>query len=469
MKRYGFLVFVFLFILAGCSDEEQESETTGEMEEDRITTELNDTNEEDPIDEAYELTEEALTEEENRFEAIIEATDETIIIKGTSNLHEGTIVSAQLYSDPFRIRPPIGQTSERTEVDEDGEFEFQFTPPNIEQRYIDVELTVDPSHQPDELSAVYGEKGEQLIGPQVYQTENLQREEGQKLYANKTIYVTDDEKEFSIFVPESMERTSDYGDTEIWIETSVTNDHRYFYIEGQTNLIEGTRLRGIYYSTEDATTPQTWIPYKTLVEPDGSFLLRVGYLDLTAESFILLESDAMNLNQLPGQAESLYGENYENMSGEFVVDEEDGKKIELILYPDTPNFEAPDEGNLTTSGDETKVHLPDDVLFDFDESSLKSQSENVLNDVITILENLEEGTNVHIKGHTDNEGSADYNLTLSEERAESVSSYLNENGDLSGLEIEQTGLGETDPIASNEDEDGRKQNRRVEIVINPDE
>lgn len=466
MKRKMILSIGFLFVLAACSGEESvntdDTENEAAMDEATEEEEAEDPAETDASEEA------ASTNEEFEFEAVIEASDDAITLTGTSNLHEGTVISARMFSDPFRIRPPIG-TGQRTEVDENGAFTFQFTPPSIEHRFMDVELTMDPSHQPDDLSALYGELGEHLTGAQVYQTETFQREEGQKLYGNKTIFITDDQKQFHITPPDREEGPSDYGENEIWVETTVTNDHQYFYIEGRTNLIEGTSLKGDYYSSDSASIPQNWVSFKTTVEPDGTFLMRLGYSDLKAEGFIQLESDAMNLNLLPGQAEELYGENYENISGEFVVEDGDGKKLQKIIYPETPDFEAPEESNLTSSGDETKVHVPDDVLFDFDESSLKAKAEDILTEIITILESLEDGTRVHIKGHTDNQGDAEYNLNLSEERAESVKTYLDENGDLSGLEIEQSGRGETDPIASNEDEEGRKQNRRVEIVINPEE
>lgn len=112
-----------------------------------------------------------------------------------------------------------------------------------------------------------------------------------------------------------------------------------------------------------------------------------------------------------------------------------------------------------------KIQVPDDVLFDFDKSDLKSDAKDTLKEVIETLEDLDDDTAVQINGHTDNEGEPDYNQDLSEERAEAVEKYLSDNGDLSHLSIETKGYGESDPIESNEDEEGRDRNRRVEIVI----
>ncbi|GAA1074041.1 hypothetical protein GCM10009576_099230 [Streptomyces rhizosphaericus] len=111
--------------------------------------------------------------------------------------------------------------------------------------------------------------------------------------------------------------------------------------------------------------------------------------------------------------------------------------------------------------------MPDDLLFDFDESSLKEDAKATLDDVIKDLQKLEDNTKIQINGHTDNVGEADYNLKLSKERADAVWAYLKENGEVSGLDVEIEGYGDTKPIASNKDEEGQERNRRVEIVINP--
>jgi OOP family OmpA-OmpF porin len=71
---------------------------------------------------------------------------------------------------------------------------------------------------------------------------------------------------------------------------------------------------------------------------------------------------------------------------------------------------------------------------------------------------------VVIEGHTDNTGSPDYNLRLSQLRADSVRSFLIANG-IAPLRMQAIGFGETRPEAPNDNAAGRQQNRRVEIVI----
>src|SRR5690606_22908999 len=75
-------------------------------------------------------------------------------------------------------------------------------------------------------------------------------------------------------------------------------------------------------------------------------------------------------------------------------------------------------------------------------------------------------TVIHIVGHTDSTGSDQYNQGLSERRASSVASYMGGQG-LPGTRVRQEGRGEAQPISSNDSPDGRKRNRRVDIVIKP--
>ena len=98
---------------------------------------------------------------------------------------------------------------------------------------------------------------------------------------------------------------------------------------------------------------------------------------------------------------------------------------------------------------------------------MKDEVKETLYDLIDELEDLESDTPIHINGRTDNQGNPNYNLTLSEERAEAVRDYIQENGDIDTLNVHIEDFGETKPIASNNDSDGQKRNRRVEIVINP--
>lgn len=95
--------------------------------------------------------------------------------------------------------------------------------------------------------------------------------------------------------------------------------------------------------------------------------------------------------------------------------------------------------------------------------NLSSDIYSSLNSVAKVLNEYPDSS-LRIIGHTDSVGSSESNLTLSEERAESVSDYLNKRGVKSGR-LSTRGYGERRPIASNETSTGRSANRRVEISI----
>lgn len=114
-------------------------------------------------------------------------------------------------------------------------------------------------------------------------------------------------------------------------------------------------------------------------------------------------------------------------------------------------------------GEGIKITFDSGLLFDFDKATLRSASEQNLTNLAVIL-NKYPDTNVLLEGHTDAKGSDDYNLNLSRSRAQSVSSFLS-GRQVSAARFTITGYGEAQPIATNDTEEGRQQNRRVEVAI----
>ncbi|MCO7629201.1 MULTISPECIES: OmpA family protein [Pseudomonas] len=104
------------------------------------------------------------------------------------------------------------------------------------------------------------------------------------------------------------------------------------------------------------------------------------------------------------------------------------------------------------------------VLFDFDKSDLTPAAKAQLD---TLMDKLRNADVVSIKviGHTDSKGSDAYNQALSERRASSVAAYLLSQG-LAPNKLTSEGRGESEPVADNATEEGRAQNRRVELHIN---
>ncbi len=105
------------------------------------------------------------------------------------------------------------------------------------------------------------------------------------------------------------------------------------------------------------------------------------------------------------------------------------------------------------------------IYFDTNEErmDLDEEQTNYLADLYTFLKD-HESSNILVVGHTDSEGDADNNITISQNRADIVRSYLIGNG-IRPEQIETKGMGAEEPIADNDTEEGREANRRVEIIL----
>ena len=114
-------------------------------------------------------------------------------------------------------------------------------------------------------------------------------------------------------------------------------------------------------------------------------------------------------------------------------------------------------------GEGIQITFNSGILFDFDSAGLRSEARENLT---TLAQSLQEypNTEVTIVGHTDSRGAEDYNQDLSVRRAESAAGFLVTQG-VSRDRMTIFGKGETEPVASNDTDAGRQQNRRVEVAI----
>jgi outer membrane protein OmpA-like peptidoglycan-associated protein len=132
----------------------------------------------------------------------------------------------------------------------------------------------------------------------------------------------------------------------------------------------------------------------------------------------------------------------------------DNESKELQRQIDVLQAEATDRGLVLTLGN---------VLFATGRSDLKAGGSNSLDKLVSFLNEYPDRS-VAIEGHTDNVGSDDLNQALSQRRAESVKSYLMQHG-IESRRLTASGIGENRPVADNDSESGRQQNRRVEVII----
>jgi len=121
--------------------------------------------------------------------------------------------------------------------------------------------------------------------------------------------------------------------------------------------------------------------------------------------------------------------------------------------------------DVVRKGDNITLDMPGNVTFAFDSAALNPQFNGVLDKVAQTLVEFDQ-TVIQVAGHTDSTGSHAYNMTLSQQRADSVKNYLAGRG-VPGKRMMTTGAGPDHPVASNSTPEGRAENRRVEITIVP--
>jgi len=143
-------------------------------------------------------------------------------------------------------------------------------------------------------------------------------------------------------------------------------------------------------------------------------------------------------------------------AGAVIGREMDQKAEELEGELENAEVERVGEGILVT--------FESGILFDFDSYRLRPEARQNLTELSRSLGDMSDDVELLVAGHTDSVGTDDYNYTLSERRAQAAADYLMTQG-IPPARISITGLGETEPVASNDTDAGRQQNRRVEVAI----
>lgn len=121
--------------------------------------------------------------------------------------------------------------------------------------------------------------------------------------------------------------------------------------------------------------------------------------------------------------------------------------------------------SVNRQGDRIELVMPSNITFDTNSSDIKPNFYDVLNSVTLVLKEYNK-TLINITGHTDNTGDNAYNQGLSQRRAQSVGQYLISQG-VDPTRVATQGMGESQPIASNDTPQGRQENRRVQVELAP--
>ena len=131
-------------------------------------------------------------------------------------------------------------------------------------------------------------------------------------------------------------------------------------------------------------------------------------------------------------------------------------KVEIVSTPTAVSV---------TAQAEEKVVIAAKILFDFDSAELSNDGKAIILERIYALGHEENQAEVSVVGHTCSIGPEDYNQKLSERRAEAVADFIEQMKKSPDANVEHSGAGESDPIASNDTRQGRQLNRRVTITV----
>lgn len=114
---------------------------------------------------------------------------------------------------------------------------------------------------------------------------------------------------------------------------------------------------------------------------------------------------------------------------------------------------------------DNKIVINEKVQFEFDSAKILPVSHSLLDEVAKVIKENPQIKALLVEGHASSEGSDDHNLKLSDRRAKAVMKYLTDKGGIDKKMLSAKGFGETQPIASNDTDDGKEKNRRVEFTI----
>lgn len=341
MKRYVLILFVVgLVIITGCSEEksadksnsnkeknkteqnESKDETTDEnSKEEKDSKEENATNKNKPKADAtgYTLSSNDPLHVEIVGEAV--AYDNMISIAGKTNLPEG----ARFHISPKTIGDSafMGVSGYAT-VEADGTFNFNTDIPEEYKGDLQFRITFTPDHSNDEVVKLYGELGKKLKGPFIQNYMDMDRIAKR---ATVMMYLkrNEDGSESDAEIPTpTWNNPDDYGSTTIRMDTELKYDDKYIYIEGKSNLIQGSQVK---VSIQRENGFRSGMGESIAVKPDGSF----SAIFKNKADGKSLKNYKLRLAFNPSRIDwptikDKYGPNGEKMKGKLIETQSDGNK-----------------------------------------------------------------------------------------------------------------------------------------------
>lgn len=218
---------------------------------------------------------------------------------------------------------------------------------------------------------------------------------------------------------------------------SVDPDNGAMYVkfkgDEESTLVTGTSVKKNYHDLQQFSNVQFILEYRAA-------LTKAGW-QIVEESQALNQSDATMTAHYAKNGRDIW--TYLHFGGDLSITVGEASDLAATLKKD--------------------CHVPlYGVTFDFNKTTLRPDSEGVLQRILTLLQG-DAALAVEVQGHTDNVGGDDYNLKLSQGRADAVKAWLVIKGIAAGR-ISTRGYGRQQPVASNDNDEGRAKNRRVELA-----
>lgn len=251
----------------------------------------------------------------------------------------------------------------------------------------------------------------------------------------------------------------------------------------KTLNVTGKRTRLFYYAPPERSALEVFVNYKQALEKSGMTLLWNCADKECGEDFAPQALEAMHM-KLDNTAESALGfvntERPRYLLAKLARTQ--GDVFVVVMAADKTDPQRPavyvlimeskpmDTGLVTVAASALDQSLMSSgkaviygIYFDFDKSDIKPESAPQLQQIAQLLSDHAQ-LRLLITGHTDNQGNADYNQKLSQRRADAIVGALTGTYAVTSNRLSAQGLGATSPVASNDTDDGRAKNRRVELI-----
>lgn len=246
----------------------------------------------------------------------------------------------------------------------------------------------------------------------------------------------------------NLSKYQKFNKFDFWVKNKKTNARETVNVKGEYYYLLYEVRTGSGDRVKDISKTEYFENYRTAAEEKGG---KVVYEDQVYMVFTLPKSDGgttwCRLNVVA------------NMGQQYLhIIDEKGMKQSITFGPKELKDALDKDGKVLLYG----------IFFDLDKASLKPKSVEQLMHMVTLMQTYPD-LYLEVQGHTDSQGSDEYNMTLSDKRAGTVCTFL----ELFGIDpgrLVPKGYGETMPVASNDTKEGRAKNRRVELVkITPDQ